>query len=187
VTEASLNGGEPDVVLLAAGATAILPNIPGNHLPLVCDAFQILGGEVAPGDNVVVVGGGMIGMETADFLLDKGSKVTVVELKPKSPVSKLASHGYMLHKRLREGGGRLLLATRVEGIGEDAVTVVREESGQEKLPADQVVIAVGTKPREELKKALEEKNITYSVVGDANQPRRIIEAVDEGAKAAWEI
>ena len=129
----------------------------------------------------------MIGMETADFLMDKGSEVTVVELQPKSPVSRLASHGYMLHKRLRDGGGRLLLGAMVESIGEDSVTVTREESGQERLPADQVVIAVGTKPRDELKKVLEEKNITYSVVGDANQPRRIIEAVDEGAKAAWKI
>ena len=187
VTGATLDEGQPDIVILAAGAEKIIPPIPGIDLPLVCDAFQILGGEVAPKENVVIVGGGLIGMETADFLVDKGSNVAVVELMPRSPVVKFASHGYMIHKRFRDGGGRLLLGTKVESIGEDSVTVVSEESGSDTLPADQVVIAVGTKSCADLKKTLEEKNITHTVAGDANQPRRIIEATEEGAKAAWDI
>jgi 2,4-dienoyl-CoA reductase-like NADH-dependent reductase (Old Yellow Enzyme family)/thioredoxin reductase len=187
VTGDMLDEAQPDAVILAAGAEKIIPPIPGVDLPLVCDAFQILGGEVAPKENIVVVGGGMIGMETADFLIDKGSSVAVVELMPRSPVRRIASHGYMLHKRLRDGGGRLLLGTKVESIGEDSVTIVSEESGQEILPADQVVIAVGTKSCGDLKNILEEKSIHHVVAGDANQPRRIIEATEEGAKAAWDI
>ena len=62
VTEAMLDKGQPDVVILAAGAEKIIPPIPGIDFPLVSDAFQILGGEFAPGNNVVIVGGGMIGM-----------------------------------------------------------------------------------------------------------------------------
>ena len=177
----------PDVIILATGAEQIIPPIPGIGLPLVRDAFQILGGEVAPGKNVVIVGGGMIGMETADFLIDKGSDVTVVELLPRSPVRKFASHGYMLHKRLRDGGGRLLLGTKVESIGEDSVTVVGDEAGEEILPADQVVIAVGTRSCNDLKDTFEEQGIDHVVVGDASQPRRIIEATEEGARAAWDI
>jgi 2,4-dienoyl-CoA reductase-like NADH-dependent reductase (Old Yellow Enzyme family)/thioredoxin reductase len=187
VTGDMLDEAQPDVVILAAGAEKIIPPIPGIDLPLVCDAFQILGGEVVPKANVVVVGGGMIGMETADFLIDKGSSVTVVELMPKSPVKRYASHGYMLHKRLRDGGGRLLLGTKVESIGKDSVTIVSEQSGKETLPTDQVVIAVGTKSCGDLKNILAEKGIRHVVVGDANQPRRIIEATEEGAKAAWDI
>jgi 2,4-dienoyl-CoA reductase-like NADH-dependent reductase (Old Yellow Enzyme family)/thioredoxin reductase len=187
VTEEMLDEAGPDIVILASGAEKIIPPIPGIELPVVCDAFQVLGGEVAPGNEVVIVGGGMIGMETADFLIDKGSSVTVVELMQRSPVVKMASHGYMLHKRLRDGGGRLLLGTRVEGIGEDSVTIVSEDGVQETLPVDQVVIAVGTKSCADLKTTLEDKKINHVVVGDANQPRRIIEATEEGARAAWDI
>jgi len=187
VTEEMLNEGQPAVVILAAGAERIIPPVPGIDLPLVCDAFQILGNEVAPRENVVIVGGGMIGMETADFLIDKGSKVTLVELLQRSPVKKFASHGYMLHKRLRDGGGRLLLGAKVEGIREDSVTVVSDERGEEILPADQVVIAVGTRSCNDLKKTLEKKNIHHFIVGDALEPRRIIEATEEGARAAWDI
>jgi 2,4-dienoyl-CoA reductase-like NADH-dependent reductase (Old Yellow Enzyme family)/thioredoxin reductase len=187
VTEKMLDEQQPEAVILATGAERIIPPIPGIELPLVCDAFQILGNEVKPRENVVIVGGGMIGMETADFLIDKGCKVTVVELLPRSPVIKFASHGYMLHKRLRDGGGRLLLGTKVTAIRKDSVTVVSDEKGEEILPAEQVVIAAGTSSRNELTKALVERSIRHFVVGDASGPRRIIEATEEGAKAAWDI
>ena len=54
-------------------------------------------------------------------------------------------------------------------------------------PIDQVVLAVGLKPRDELKEILEALKIPFAVIGDARQPRRIFEAVEEGAKAAWEL
>jgi len=186
VTDTMLDEGKPEVVILATGAEEIIPPIPGIDLPLVCDAFQILGGQVHAQKNVVVVGGGYNGMEAADFLLEQGSTVTLVELLKRSPVTKFTSHGYMLHRRLRDGECQLLFDTKLERIQEDSVVVVSEEE-EKVLPADQVVIAVGTKSRDELKRVLEEKKVRHFVVGDASQPRRIIEATEEGAKAAWEI
>ncbi len=64
-----------------------------------------------------------------------------------------------------------------------------ETNGQSEIisPIDQVVLAVGMKPLDELKQTLEAKNIPYSVVGDGKQVRRILDAVEEGAKAAWNI
>jgi len=186
VTDTMLDEGKPEVVILATGAERILPPVTGIDLPLVCDAFQILGGQVHAQKNVIVVGGGYNGMEAADFLLEQGSRVTLVELLKRSPVTKFTSHGYMLHRRLRDGECKLLFDTKLERIQEDSVVVV-SEGEQKVLPADQVVIAVGTKPRDELKKALEEKKIRHFVVGDASQPRRIIEATEEGARAAWDM
>ncbi|GAB4331334.1 MAG: FAD-dependent oxidoreductase [Candidatus Abyssubacteria bacterium] len=186
-TEEMLDNGRPEVVILATGAEKVVPPIPGVELAHVCDAFAVLGGGVAPRKNAIVVGGGMIGMETADFLIERGSAVTVIELLPRSPVKKFASHGYMLHKRLRDGGGRLLLGTKVVSIQPDSVTIHSEERGEETLPAEQVVIAVGTKSRADLRRSLEERGIRHFVVGDALEPRRIIEATEEGARAAWNI
>lgn len=93
----------------------------------------------------------------------------------------------MLHKRLRDGKGTLLFNTTVKRIEESSVITVSD--GQESIlsPVDQVVIAVGLKPSDDLKKSLQAKGIPHFVIGDALQPRRIIEATEEGARAAWSI
>ena len=187
VTDKMLDEGEPEVVILATGGEKIIPSIPGIDLPMVCNAWQILGKEVPAKENVVVVGGGVIGMETADFLIEGESKVTLVEVLKRSPVATFTSHGYMVHKRLRDGGCRFLFNTAVESIREDSVTVISEGNKEAVSPVDQVVIAVGMRPRDGLKRALEERGIRHYIVGDASEVRRIIEATEEGARAAWDI
>ncbi|MBW2091267.1 MAG: FAD-dependent oxidoreductase [Deltaproteobacteria bacterium] len=187
VTAEMIEGGNPETVILAAGGEKIVPEIEGIDLPMVVDVLQILGGEVQPQENVVVIGGGWVGMETADFLIEKGSKVTIVEILERSPVRKFFSHGYMLHRRFREAGGNLLLNTEIKSIQEDSVTVVHEGKEEAISPVDQVVIAVGFKPCDELKQVLSDRGIRHFVVGDAARVRRIIEATEEGARAAWNI
>mgnify|MGYP001117784911 CR=1 FL=1 len=187
VTERMIGDEKPDVVILAIGGEKIIPDIPGIDLPMVCDAWQILSGEVAPEGHAVVIGGGLIGMETADFLCQKGIQVTLVEALKHSPVLKITSHGYMLHKRLRDGNCTLLFNTTVKKIEGGSVTTLSD--GQESVlsPVDQVIVAVGLKPRDDLKKFLQAKGIPHFIIGDALQPRRIIEATEEGAQAAWSI
>ena len=187
ITPEMIKDGAPEAVILAIGGEKIIPDIPGLDESIVCTAWQILGKTVEPGKNVVVVGGGLIGMETADFLAQSGSKVTLVEMLPKSPVLKMAAHGYMLHKRLREAGCQMMLNTRLESVGKNSVALSVDGQGQQLQDVDQVVLAVGMKPRGELKQHLEDSGIEYKVVGDALQVRRIIEATDEGAKAAWSL
>jgi len=88
---------------------------------------------------------------------------------------------------LREGGCRFLFNTTVESIQEDSVSVISEGGKETVLPVDQVVLAVGIKPRDDLNKTLQERGIRHYIVGDASQVRRIIEATEEGARAAWDI
>jgi len=187
VTEKLIKEGNPEAVILAGGGEKIVPDIPGIDLPHVCDAWQILSAEVAPKKHALVIGGGLIGMETADFLSQKGTQVTLVEVLKRSPVLKITSHGYMLHTRLREAGCKLLFDTTVKRIETSAVTVLSQGTEEVLSPIDQVVIAVGLKPAEGLKKFLESQGIRHFVVGDAVSPRRIIEATEEGAKAAWNL
>ena len=187
VTEKMIQEGNPEAVILAAGGEKIIPDIPGIDLPHVADAWQILSGEVAPKKHVLVIGGGLIGMETADFLGQKGTQVTLVEVLKRSPVLKITSHGYMLHTRLREAGCKLLFDTAVKRIETSSVTILSQGTEEVLSPIEQVVIAVGLKPMESLKKFLEGKGIRHFVVGDAVLPRRIIEATEEGAKAAWSL
>lgn len=187
VTPEMVEKEHPEAVILAVGGEKVTPPVPGLDEPIVCTAWQILGKTVEPATNVIVVGGGLIGMETADFMSNSGSQVTLVEMLPKSPVPKIASHGYMLHKRLKESGCRMMFNTRLEGIGKESVTISIDGKKEELQNIDQVVLAVGMKPRDDLKQYLESSGIEYQVVGDALQVRRIIEATDEGAKAAWSL
>jgi len=187
VTDRMIEEGNPEVVILATGGEKIVPALPGIDLPMVCDAWQILSGEVAPKGHTLVLGGGLIGMETADFLCQKGMQVTLVEVLKRSPVLKITSHGYMLHTRLREGKCKLLFNTAVKRIEEGSITIASDGEEQILCPVNQVVIAIGLKPRDDLKKILQARGIPHFVIGDAVQPRRILEATEEGARAAWNL
>ena len=187
VTDEMLEGQDADVVILASGGESIVPDIRGLERAMVCEGTRILSGEVPPGKNVVVLGGGLIGMEVSDFLSDRGSRVTIVEELERSPVSKRTAHGYQLHKRLSKAECVFLFNTQVERVEEDSVVVVSDGKEEIISPVDQVVVAVGMKPRQSLKETLAETGIPHYVVGDASQTRRILEATEEGAKAAWDL
>ncbi len=188
VTEDMIEQGAPEVVILAIGAEKATCPVEGIDASMVCDAWQILNGEIAPKDHALVIGGGLVGMETADFLCEKGvSDVTLVEMLENPPVPPMTSHGTMLHRRLGAAGAKLLFNTTVNKIEEGAVTISTGGEEQRLEPIDQVIVAVGVKSRNELKDMLKNKDIRHYVIGDANEARRIIEATEEGAKAAWEI
>ncbi len=187
VTEALLAEGKPDFVIVATGGEKLVPPIAGVDKPFVCDAWQILDKRVAPKQNIVIIGGALIGMEVADYLGEKGVKVTIVEMLKRSPVLKITSHGYMLHNRLRERNCQMIFGAQVKTIGEGFVEFNLSGEMSRIAPVDQVVIAAGMKPVNALQSVLEKLGISYAVVGDARTPRRIIEATEEGARAVWAL
>ncbi len=188
VTEAMIAQEKPEVVILAIGADKATCPAEGIGMPIVCDAWQILNGEVAPKDNAVVIGGGLVGMETADYLCGKGIKnITLVEMLAKMPVAPISAHGVMLHRRLKAAGARLMFNTIVKRIEEGVVHVSTGGEDSKIEPVNQVIIAVGVTSRQGLKAMLERENIRHFIIGDAKEPRRIIEATEEGAAAAWAI
>lgn len=187
VTEAVVTESGFDHVIVATGGESITPPVPGIERPCVSDAWQVLDGRVKPDGPVLIIGGGLIGMETADFLTERGVEVTIAEMLEQSPVLRVTAHGFMLHRRLRDKGCRLLLGARVTSIGEGEVDIIKNGGPLVLSPVNHVVVAAGMRPRDELTMVLERLAIPHSVVGDAQSPRRIFEAVDEGARAAWEL
>ena len=189
VSEEMIRKGQPDKVILASGVRPALPDIPGINLPHVCQAEEILKGAVAPREAVVILGSGLVGMETADYLREKGIKdISIVETEARSPVSTLTSHGYMLHKRLRSAGVKFLFNSRVNEIKQDSLLLQRDPDKQQELkPVQQVIMATGSTGRNHLEDFLQQENLPYHLIGDARKPRRIIEAVEEGARAAWHL
>ncbi|MHB8908134.1 MAG: oxidoreductase [Syntrophales bacterium] len=186
VTAEMLRERKPDGVILATGAIPVTPKIPGLDAPRVVDARDLLVGKVRPAAPAVVLGAGYVGMETADFLIAQGIGVTLLEMLPTSPVGKYTAHGWWLHKRIREAGGGIILGATVTRIEADGV-VYRQADGEKKIPAALVVTAMGATPDIPLEGTLKELGIPYRIVGDAQSPRRLLEAIHEGDKAGREI
>jgi 2,4-dienoyl-CoA reductase-like NADH-dependent reductase (Old Yellow Enzyme family)/thioredoxin reductase len=186
MTEERLKGGNPDAVILSAGADPLRPAIPGLNAPHVCDARDLLLGKPEPAGPAVVLGAGYVGMETADFLTARGIGVTLVEMLPSSPVGKHTAHGYWLHKRIKEAGGRIILGATVTRIEPNAV-FCRQQEEEIQLSAAMVVTAMGAKPANGLEGILKELGIPWRVVGDAKSPRRLLEAIHEGDRAGREV
>ncbi|NPV58903.1 MAG: FAD-dependent oxidoreductase [Actinobacteria bacterium] len=172
-------------VVDATGARPLIPDIPGARSAKCAEAREVLLGERDPGDHVLVVGAGLVGMETADYLIHRGCEVTVVEELEYTPVLPLTSHGHHLHGVLGEKG-RLLLGTRVlEVTGRGALLSTAGE--EREMEADTVVWAVGSRPEGALREAAERAGVGAKAVGDAVEPRRVLEAVHEAYWAAWEL
>ncbi len=186
VTAAMLSELKPDAVILAAGASPVTPVIPGIDGPRVVDARDLLSGKVQPAAPAVVLGAGYVGMETADFLIARGIGVVLLEMLSSPPVGKHTAHGYWLHKRIKAAGGGIILGATVTRIDPDAV-IYRQQDEEKRIPAALVVTAMGAKSENTLEGALKEFAIPYRIVGDAQSPRRLLEAIHEGDRAGREI
>lgn len=179
VTPEIVEEESPDVVIIATGATPIIPKILGVNLPNVVTAWDVLLGKVTVGDSVVIVGGGMVGCETAEFLVDKGKSVKIVEMLEKVAVDVEFRTRTFLLERLREKGVELLTRVKVEEITGEGVIASRN---REKLflMCDTIVLAVGARPERKLADFLGRKNREIYLIGDCLKPRKLMEAVEEG-------
>jgi len=177
----------PDAVVVAAGAVQLGADVPGADGKNVLMSWDVIAGKTQPGNKVAVIGGGLVGSETAEYLAEKGHKVTIVEMLPKiaSDVGSLV--GALLLDRLSKHGVELVTGAKLVSIGEHDVTVQKDEEKETLTGFDSVVIAIGSLPNDDLAERLEGAGIDYYVIGDAVRPRRITHAVFEGMKAAHEI
>ncbi|HVN72129.1 MAG TPA: FAD-dependent oxidoreductase, partial [Desulfomonilia bacterium] len=178
--------GKPDAVIMATGAFPITADIPGIDLPHVVDARDVLMKKIPVKGPVGILGAGYVGMETADFLTTQGIQVVILEMQAFPPVGKQTAHGYWLHKRIRDGGGKMYFGARVTRIDPDAVHFSKGDEDNA-VAAATVITAMGARADNTLEAALREAGITYVVAGDAKGPRRILEAIHEGHKAGREI
>lgn len=173
----------PDEVILATGATPITPAIPNEGIPVV-QAIDVLRGQVMLGQKVLIVGGGMVGLETAEYLLTQNRQVTVVEMLDKAGEGLNPNIQYFIFKALKEGGVDILTNTKVEKFTQDGA-VCLSLSGNVKLSGyDMVILAIGSKAYNPLEEDLKGKVKSIHLIGDAVKSRRIVDAVEEAARLA---
>jgi len=179
-TVGMLAGIGPDAVVIATGATPVVPAIPGADRSNVYLAQNVLSDRAVAGQNVVVIGGGMVGCETAYYLAEQGKTVTIVEV-----LKRMAGDMFFMTRRrllggLRDRGVTLLNGATCEEIGEGSVSVTTVDGERRTVPADAVVLAVGYRANQGLCRALDGIVAEIHCIGDAGEPRRIMDAVREG-------
>lgn len=170
----------PDAVIIATGGTPALPDIPGVDAKNVTTAQDVLSGKAEAGQSVVIIGGGMIGCETGYYLAEKGRTVTIIEV-----LKRMANDMFFMTRRrlldgLRGRGVTLLTSTICEEIGGNGVRVITAEGEKRDVEADTVIVAVGYKADRSLCKAMEGMVPERYCIGDASEPRRLLDAVSEG-------
>ncbi len=177
---------KPDVVVLATGVVPFIPQIPGIDGGQVIQASQVLAGDEV-GERVVVVGGELVGCETALYLAERGKKVTIMRRGPELATKVNQFIRIPLIGRLQAKGVTILTGVEYEEISDSGV-VIRNGAGERKVvEADTVVLAAGAKPNTELLALVEGKVSKVLCVGDCVQPRGIREAVEEGCRAGLTI
>lgn len=187
VTAQVLDDVEPEAIIISTGAGPVRPAIPGIDLPHVVNAFDVLAGRALPTGRVVVIGGGLIGLEIAEYVAehDPDCEITVVEMldgvgKDLGMLRKMA-----VMESLHAEGITTLVGARCSEITGGTV-VVEQDGGQKILDCDHVVIAVGTAPRDhaEIERYGKENDIPCYVIGDALRSRRAVDAIAEAAELA---
>ena len=179
--------GNPDAVVIATGSTPAMPDISGIDKLNVVTAQDVLSGTVRAGQNVVIIGGGMIGCETGHYLAEQGKTVTIIEILKRMASDMLFMTRRRLMDGLRSKKVTLLTSATCEEIKEGSVQVITNEGKRETMPADTVIIAAGYKVNDRLYKALEGKVPEICCVGNSAKPRRILEATSEGYQAGLAI
>lgn len=207
---------EPDLVVVATGAAPFRPPIDVADAPYVHQAWDVLRGRVQTGRNVVIVGGGSVGLETAILLASKGTispeqlyfltlhqaedpkvlrelivkgtkQVTVLEMAPRMGQDVGPSTRWVLLKDLNERGIQLINGATMKTI-EPGKVVYSDATGKDmEIPADTVILAMGARSEATLAKELQAAGVNVMTIGDAARVGRIGDAVEAGFNLAGEV
>jgi NAD(H)-dependent 7beta-hydroxy-3-oxo-delta4-cholenoic acid oxidoreductase len=201
---------KPDVVVVATGGVPLVPDIPGIQGENVVSAHDVLASKVGVQNvDVLVIGGGMVGLEVADYLANPGdnpliglTRVTIVEMLDAVGTEIAAEARTLLMEGLREKGVEILTSTRVKEILPDGVrvvntvkeilpdwTTVTKDGDEERTIGGlgKIVLAMGVQSVDDLSGSIGGSVAELHVIGDAKEPRKALEAIAEGAEVARAI
>jgi len=185
VTSEMIHKENPEALILASGSKPSEPDIAGIRDNRVVTAWDILEGKIElKNQKVVVLGGSMIGCETAEFIAEKGNEVSVIKMRPGSLIAEdmEPTNRRGLLDSLEEYKVKLLTDYKVEGITRNGVNVVERESGEKlTVEAETIVLALGSQPVRDLAEAMEKDGIKFYPIGDCQKPRNIRHAIYEGS------
>ncbi len=175
-----------DVVMVAMGAKPLIPPIPGTDNPKVAGLDALHQNPPAVGQKVVILGGGLVGSETAIYLDSIGRDVTMVEMK-----DDWAADAYFMHKDamniyVRDSRIKIMLKTTAKEITDEGLVCTGPE-GEVLLKADTILMAAGLKADRELVDDFYNTAPRVFQIGDCIKAGRVVDAVSTGYYRALEI
>jgi len=186
-TPDSIAQAKPDAVVVAAGSAPLVPEIPGVKGKKVVGAIEVLSGKARVGHRVVVLGGELVGCEVADYLAAQGKNVTITRRGPQMAVNLPSIERENLLGRLAQQGVTMLPGVKYEEITAQGLVITDKEGKKRTLEADTIVLAAGATPLSELAQKIKGKVAEVHSVGDCVQPRKIAEAIEEGARVGRQL
>lgn len=183
---------QTDVVIVATGAQPLILPIEGIHNPDLLLAGDVLAGKTSVGLRVLVVGGGMVGCETADFLAELGHKVSVVEYRDSLGADMIAEHRKEILKDFTEYHVEQITNTKVTKFFPDGIEYLPVDEENAVTPQtmrgfDSIVLALGYAKHDPLSEELKAQGIETYVVGDACEARRALNATAEAFEVARKL
>ena len=200
----------PDVLILAAGGKHNIPDIPGINGSNVLTGmelhrklkffFKFAGPELLRklsaiwlpfiGKNVVIMGGRLHGCQTAEFLVKRGRKVTIVDTGTKKEIGdgliEVFLKPYLLYW-LTDHGVQILTEVKYNGITKKGLTLTTKAGIKKTIKADTIITALPLEPNTELVKSMKGKAKEVYAIGDAKEPHLIFDAIADGARIGHEI
>ncbi len=187
VTEDVIDREKPDAVVLATGGVPICPEIPGIHDKSFVTVRDILGGIVSPGKNVLIIGGGMSGAETADFLGEHGRTVTIMDMLPAIAQDVESTVRTFLMQRLEEHHTQMITSAKVKRFYPDGVAYEQDGIEREIRGFDTLVLSLGVKSYNPLEEKLRSRVNELYVIGDAEKAGKANHATESGLAVALKI
>ncbi|RNC28502.1 MAG: Cinnamate reductase [Candidatus Dichloromethanomonas elyunquensis] len=168
-------------IIVATGSTAIIPAVPGVKKENVASAIEILLGKKQAGRSVVIVGGGLVGCETALWLKAQGKEVTIVEMAPELMAAGASiphMNRMMLLDMLKYRQVKIVTNTALLEVLDQSAVVINKDFMRQEIPVDTVILSVGYKANQQLYRELPvEYRANTHVIGDAREPKNIMNAI----------
>ena len=188
VTPELIRREKPDAVIVATGAKTLILPIEGIDDPALIHGSDLLEGKRGAGKKVLVVGGGMVGCETADFLGEQKHDVTVIEFRDEIGADIIHEHRVYLMKNFEEYGVKKITGAKVcrfypDGVAYETADGTRHET----RGYDSVVLSMGYRNYNPFGDSLKELAPETYVIGDAVRARRALDATEEAYRTAAQI
>lgn len=206
VDESLVEVVKPDVVIIATGGIPTIPQIPGIDRRIVASQSRFYRSVKAylrffslgvlrwltkfylpVGKRVVIIGGGIHGIQTAEFLAKRGRKVTVTETRGELGTEMIESTAARVIGWLTRKGCNLLSGVKYEEITDTGITLITREGERKTIEADTILPALPLSANTALLESIKGKAPEAYLIGDSREPHLILEAIDEGYRTALTI
>lgn len=171
-----------DAIVWATGSSPWIPHWPGMDRWKIFSAREALIADPhGLGTDVMIVGGGRVGCETAEYFAEKGKRVTIIEKLDKLASEVEAQNRKLLLRRLKDLEVSIHCQSQVTGMQPGVITFLDETGQEKKLKVDSVIVAVGSKPPSDVQQEIKDRKKVIYRIGDCQKPGDIAAAIHAGA------